>query len=327
LLNNGITAVHSMDGDLEHMEIFLELERSKLLKMRLFIPFTMFPTTPMSRVSEALEMRKRTQDLVKGGFCKFFLDGVVETSTAFMLDSYEGAKNRGYLQWDPELYKAAVALCYENDLGVATHAVGDGAVRFALDTYEAVSKQHAKSTTMPRIEHVEVAHLDDLPRFAKLGVTASMQCLHVVLEWDLNTTWNKQVGRERFERSWPLKWLQQHGACVVFGSDHPIVSCSVIEALQVTLMREGINLDHKDFKARVCEILHAFTTTPALLESPHVCPTSNPLLGIPHLKRGRLCVGCAADIVVLSANVLQTPLEQMDTIHVVQTIFSGETQL
>ena len=80
--------------------------------------------------------------------------------------------------FEPERFAAIATEADRRGLQVAVHAIGDGAVRIVLDGYEAALKANGRRDSRHRVEHVEVIHPDDIPRFAELGVIASMQPPH-----------------------------------------------------------------------------------------------------------------------------------------------------
>ena len=125
---------------------------------------------------------------------KFLLDGVIEAHTAAMLEPYENdPSNRGLLYFDPEKYKEGVMQLDRLGFPISTHAIGDRAIRLALDAYEAANKANGRTECGTRSSTLRIPSAQDIPRFGKLGVIASMQPLH--------TTPNRQqfwaLGRER----------------------------------------------------------------------------------------------------------------------------------
>ena len=140
--------------------------------------------------------RKRFHDdWIDVNSVKFYLDGVVESHTAAFLDPYTDEPSRGFSFWDPGKYKAAVAELDKKGLQLYTHAIGDYAVRTALDAYEFAERENHSKDHRNRVEHVETIAAADIPRFGKLGVIASMQPLHAYPDADTLEVWARNAGR------------------------------------------------------------------------------------------------------------------------------------
>src|SRR5690606_28903397 len=107
-----------------------------------------------------------------------FMDGVLESYTALMVDDYAtDAGNRGSALYTAEQFNALAAEADRLGLQIFVHACGDGAVRRTLDGYAHARRVNGVRDSRHRVEHIEVIHPDDIPRFAELGVIASMQPL------------------------------------------------------------------------------------------------------------------------------------------------------
>src|SRR5690349_4396812 len=141
----GITSVHNMNGDMEELMAYAALEDTGEMNMRVYVPYHVKPETTEEMLSEAGEMAKVQMDYVRGGAAKFFMDGVWESYTAFNIDPYADEPD---LMADPiftlEHFTRMASLCDKMGLQVAVHCCGDGAVRQALDGYEAIQKLNGK---------------------------------------------------------------------------------------------------------------------------------------------------------------------------------------
>jgi hypothetical protein len=157
-------------------------------------------------------------DFYRVGAVKLFADGTLGSRTAALLDPYEGTTDRGMDLMSPADLARAVARAAAAGLSVAIHAIGDRAVRAALDAIEASAPALARLALPPRLEHVQLLHPDDLPRFARLGAWASVQPAHCVSDIELAVRgWGARV-----ERSYPWGSLLAAGASLAFGSDAPV---------------------------------------------------------------------------------------------------------
>src|SRR5207237_9688206 len=131
---------------------------------------------------ELLSLPHRGGPWISAGIVKAFADGVIETGTAAMLTPYEGLTAAqpgayGYPYWEPGELAAAVGVADRRGWQVQVHAIGDGAVRTALDAFEQAEAAKGPRDRRHRIEHIETIDAADIPRFGSLGVVASMQPL------------------------------------------------------------------------------------------------------------------------------------------------------
>jgi predicted amidohydrolase YtcJ len=170
---------------------------------------------------------------------KFFLDGVVESHTAAMLAPYsDDPKQIGSMRWDVERYRQNVLALDKAGVQIYTHAIGDKAVRTALDAYEAAAKVNGTREARHRIEHIETISTEDIPRFGTLGVIASFQPLHAYPDEDTLDVWLKNVGEERGTRAWAWQSISRAGGRLAFGSDWPVVTLNPWYGVQNALTRQ-----------------------------------------------------------------------------------------
>ena len=216
----GITAVHMMDGSSETHEMLRRLESRKDLTMRIIAPFWIKPETSVEEMLAFTALRDERGRLWRGGVAKFFIDGVIDTGTAWLDDPDTLGDGLEPFWPDPAAYDAAVALFAEAGFQVVTHAIGDRAVRRALNAYRTAD---SAPRVHHRVEHEETLKDEELARFAAEGVSASMQPLH--MQWlrpDMSDSWSRRLGLERSARGFRIKDLLRAGAAVALGSDWPI---------------------------------------------------------------------------------------------------------
>jgi len=227
-------------GDFTALDAYDELRRSGQLTMRFYIGARIEPPTLANQMQKIKDARSRYHDeWLSAGAAKFFLDGVIESHTAAMLAPYADDPGKsGSLWWDPENYEQAVAELEGSGVQVYTHAIGDRAVRLALDAYEAASKSGRTHDPRPRIEHIETISARDIPRFGQLGVVASFQPLHAYPDDDIEKAWAPHVGPERAQRAWAWRSIEQTGGVLAFGSDWPIVTQNPWLGVQNALTRQ-----------------------------------------------------------------------------------------
>jgi predicted amidohydrolase YtcJ len=164
---------------------------------------------------------------------------VIESHTAAMLEPYsDDPSTKGTLFWNPDSYKAAVAALDKRGLQIFTHAIGDYAVRTALDAYEEAAKANHTSDRRHRVEHIETISASDIPRFGTLGVIASMQPLHAYPDEDTLNVWLKSAGPDRASRAWPWHSIAAAGGRLAFGSDWNVVTLNPFDGLQNAVTRQ-----------------------------------------------------------------------------------------
>ncbi len=170
---------------------------------------------------------------------KFMVDGVVESHTASLLAPYSDDPSKtGRLFWDPEKYDGAVTELDKRGFQIFTHAIGDKGVRTALDAYEFAGKRNHTKNHRNRIEHIETIAAEDIPRFAKLGVIASMQPLHSKPDDDTLNVWARNLGPDRASRAWSWNSIREAGGHYAFGSDWPIVTLNPWIGIQTAVTRQ-----------------------------------------------------------------------------------------
>jgi predicted amidohydrolase YtcJ len=216
----GLTGVHVMDGTPETFALLGELEERGDLTLRMVVALSQRPDMSSEHRQELVSMRDARGLLWRAGAAKFFIDGTVEAGTAWLFEpDSKGECTRPY--WpDPQEYADTVSLFARAGFQCVTHAIGDRAVKAALDAYLAAG--HAPGVRH-RIEHIETVRNEELVRFAPEQVVASMQPVIMAMSYDAEAPmWPARLGPERAARGWRYGELLRSGATVVLGSDWPI---------------------------------------------------------------------------------------------------------
>jgi predicted amidohydrolase YtcJ len=309
----GITGVHAMDGTPREYGLLRDLEASGDLALRAVVPLWQKPDMSMDEMREQLPLRDERGRLWRGGVAKFFIDGVVESGTAWLVEPDTlGGGTRPY--WpDPGVYQDAVAMFAGAGFQCVTHAVGDRAVRAALDAYQAAGPAPA---CPHRIEHIETAQDVDIARFAPEGVAASCQPLH--MQWhedDESDVWTRRLGRERSDRGWRTADLRRAGVPVALGSDWPVATHDPRVGMAWTRLRRRPG----DREARVwgpeqrldpMDTLLGYTQVPALVVGEQE-------------RAGRIAEGFNADISGFAMDLLSCDADELPDLPVVLTVVDG----
>jgi predicted amidohydrolase YtcJ len=243
--------------------------------------------------------------------------GVIESHTAALLEPYaDDPSTKGSLFWDPGKYKDAVAELDKRDFQIYSHAVGDYAVRTALDAYEVAAQHNHTKDRHHRIEHIETIAPADIPRFGKLGVIASMQPLHAYPDEDTLGVWAGNIGPERASRAWLWKDIAQRGGRYTFGSDWPIVTLNPWEGIQTAVTRQTsdgkpANGFVPSQRLTVAQAVEGYTIDAAYAG---------------HLEKteGSLETGKVADVIMIDRNIFEVDPHTIDQTKVVLTIVGGK---
>lgn len=311
----GITSIQNMDGNLYQLEILEEIENTSGLPVRVRMPYHMKNFMPLSDLADkAAAWRDRFHtDRLRCDFVKMFIDGVTEGESAVFLDDYAHKPGwKGDPLFSQEHLNQIVTEADRLKLPVAVHAIGDGAVRMVLDAYEVAAETSGSRDARNRIEHIEVVHPDDVPRFNSLGVIASMQPTHppgnagLPLEPYLSF-----IGRDRWPLAFAWRTLADAGTEIVFATDWPVSPLDPMGCIQDAMTRQRWADDLPDQRLTLTETLAAYTSTGAHVE-------------FMEDRKGMLKPGYLADIVLLSGDVEATASEHLASIRPVVTICDGK---
>jgi len=237
----GVVRVHIAGSDNAYLDIYDEIRQKGALTVRFYSAGSAEAPELTPAAVEMMEQNRRKyhDEWLDTGAVKFYLDGVIEAHTAAMLAPYsDDPAQSGHPTWNPAKYKQAVAELDRRGFQLFTHAIGDRAIRLALDAYEEANKANGRKDARDRVEHIEDPSADDIPRFGKLGVIASMQPLHAYPNDNILNVWARNVGPERALRAWPWHDIAAAGGRLALGSDWPVVTLNPWGGFQVLLTRQ-----------------------------------------------------------------------------------------
>jgi hypothetical protein len=239
------------------------------------------------------------------------MDGVIESYTGLLVDDYAGQPgHKGEANYTVEHFERMAIEADRLGLQIFTHAVGDGAVRRTLDAYEKSQRVNGRRDSRHRVEHIELIHPDDLYRFAKLGVIASMQPLHAPLATGDPDPWPSRVGEGRWGCSFAWRALRQAGAHLVFGSDWPVVSQNPMLGLFTALNRKPWRSGLPEQRQSLAEAIAGYSRDAAYAE-------------FQEHEKGQLRVGMLADMVLLSTDIEAIPVEEIGQVEAALTMCDG----
>jgi predicted amidohydrolase YtcJ len=290
-----------------------ELEARGDLTMRVWVPLEQPPGVTDDEVAAHLALRDEGGRRWRAGVAKFFIDGVVEPGTSWLYEP-DTAGGSTHPFWPSEQrYAEVVGRFIGADFQIATHAVGDRAVRAALDAYRA----GAPPTGHHRIEHIETLQDHDLPRFAAEGVAASLQPLHMEnMSGDQSDLWSRMLGPERCERAFRTRDLADSGAIVALGSDWPVARFDPRRGMGwARLRREPGEPEQMPYVANqalaAIETLHGYTTAPARIVGEAD-------------RSGMIRPGYRADLSGFAGDPVETDADALPDLPVTLTVVDGE---
>ncbi len=315
---HGLTSAVNASGDIVEMELYDELRQQGELTVRMYTAMMMEPELSEKTLASYEENRRRFHDKwVRAGAIKAFMDGVVESYTAAMLEPYaDDPKLTGALNYAPEQFRNNVVELDRRRFQVITHAIGDRAIRTALDAYQAAEEANGPRDRRFRIEHIEIADPADIKRFGPLRVIASMQPYHAYPDADTLTVWAPHIGPARLPWAFPWHDLAAAGAKLAFGSDWSVVSLDPFIGIQNAVTRQDWDGRPPDGfvagqKVTLDQALAAYTRDAAYAE-------------FEESVKGTLEPGKLADVLVLSQNLFEKkPLDIRKT-TVLLTIVGGK---
>ena len=253
---------------------------------------------------------------------KFFADGILENFTGAVLEPYRDrhglpTSNRGDSLIEPAAFASAVARLDALGFQVHVHAIGDRAVREALDAIEVARRANGTSDTRPQIAHLQLVHPDDLGRFRALDVVADVQAYWAVHEDQMEELTIPFVGPERAGRMYPIGSLLRAGATIAMGSDWSVSTADPL--LQMEVAVERVSDEHRgrrpaflpDERIGLDDALASFTLGSAW---------ANHLDG----EVGSIEVGKAADLAVLDRDLFDRGAGAIGEARVIATFIDGK---
>ena len=245
---------------------------------------------------------------------KFYMDGALGSRGAALLEPYhDDTQNVGLLFQSPEAFTADVRRALECGFQVNTHAIGDRANRVVLDAYEAAMQATGRTAGRHRVEHAQILALSDIPRFAALGVIASVQPTHATSDM----YWAEdRVGPARIAGAYAWRALLRSGARLALGSDFPVEQVNPLLGFYAAITRQ----DAEGFPPGSWQPGEVLTRDEALrgftLDAAYAA--------FMEADAGSLTPGKYADFVLLSRDIMTIPASEILETEVVATYVAGE---
>ena len=311
----GLTSVHDAGvGEDELESLARALAATPQLRVYAALHLERDPTPDTLGRQEELR-RRYSGPRLRIGAVKGYVDGVVESKTAAMFEPYTGGGSGAPL-WTQEELDRAVAAYDKAGWQVMLHAIGDRGVDMALTAFERAAQKNTTRGRRHRVEHIEVARLADLLRFKAADVVASTQAIFAYPDPNSLGVYVPTLGPERAHRALAWKAIDDAGAVQAFGSDWPVYRADVVRGIATAVTRttlQGTPAGGWEPQQRIPveAALRHFTRDAAYAEHAEA-------------ERGTLAKGRAADLVVLSQDLLSIPPERIKDTKVMLTVLAGQ---
>jgi hypothetical protein len=325
LLKVGITS--AVDAWIEPgmAEVYIEAAKAGKLSVDMSLCFLAVAGQWEENVGYHKELRTQIEALPKSAnleakTIKFLLDGALSSGTAALMDPYlDDPTTSGLLMWEEDDLLNALCIFDDLDFQVHLHAIGDAAVRQALDAIEAMQRVNPRRDRRPVIAHAQLIHPDDVERFRRLGVIANYQPLWTYLDPMNKELILPRLGQERNNRQYPLRTMLDAGVMISYGSDWPVTSHVPLQALAVPVHRQSPD----GFPAEGWSKHEAIT----IEESMTFYTRNVAFQTFREESLGRLEVGMRADFVILDRNPATTSAQQIRELEIVALYRKGQPVL
>jgi predicted amidohydrolase YtcJ len=315
-LRKGVTSFHDAGASFSDIDFFKRLADEGALPVRLYVMVRRVSNDEMTEKLPQYRTIGYGSDFLTVRSIKRQIDGALGPHGAWLLEPYaDMPQSAGLNLEDVDDIRRTAELALQHDFQLNTHAIGDRANRVVLDIYEDAFARHGVDgrDLRWRIEHAQHIDPEDVPRFASLGVIASMQGIHGTSDgpWVL-----RRLGERRAEEGAYLwRTLIEHGVLVTNGTDAPVEDIDPIASFYASVSRRMADGDVFFPAQRMTreEALYSYTM-------------ANAIAAFEEELKGSITPGKLADLVVLSADIMQVPEEQIPGVRVDYTIVGGQTR-
>lgn len=310
LAERGVTSAQNMGYSWNDLAIFERAHKAGRMITRMY---AVVPLATWEQLRDTVAARGHGDEWVRIGGLKGFVDGSLGSHTAAMLEPFTDApKDTGLFVTPPESLYARTSGADKAGLHVMVHAIGDRAIRIQLDNFARVEKENGPKDRRFRIEHAQHIAPSDIPRFATLGVIASMQPYH---EMDDGRWAERVIGHERSKTTYAFKSILDAGARLAFGSDWSVAPPTPIEGIFGAVTRETLDGKHPggwipEQKISVEDALRAYTSGSAYAS-------------FEENIKGTLEPNKLADFVLIDRDLTRIPPAQIRDARIMMTVVGG----
>jgi len=316
-LSYGLTTIHDAGSRLDTIEVWKSLYAQGKLQVRIY-EFARWPGEAVDRLlAEGPQIGLFNNHLTIRGI-KITIDGALGSRGAALLEKYSDENTSGLLIYKDEQIYPIIKSATEKGIQMAIHAIGDAANRRVLDLFERALKDvppanRAIRDPRHRIEHAQIVHPDDLPRFKTLGIIPSMQPSHAIGDLHFAV---RRLGLERMREGYAWRSFIDQGCWIAGGSDAPVEEGNPMIEFYAACARKdttGFSAQgwHPELKMSRDEALRCLTLWGAYA-------------AFEEDIKGSISVGKLADLVVLDDDLMTAPENKLHRIQVLMTIIGGD---
>jgi len=309
----GVTSVQ-VPGSAD-FSVYEKLQKDGELTSRIDIGKSLTGDTAL--LKKYLELEKqypREGNWIRFGYLKAFIDGTIGSGTALMFEPFsDNPKSSGLSMMPYEEFENMVVTADKLGFQIGVHAIGDKGNNWTLNAFEKAQNVNGKRDSRHRNEHAQTLQPSDIPRFAKLGVIASMQPTHCISD---KKFCEKRIGTERAKGAYAWKSLADAGATLAFGTDYQVEPLNPMEGLYAAVTRkdrlgeEGEGW-HPEQKIKMEEAIKYYTLGSAYSQ-------------FMENRKGMIKPGFLADIVILDNDLMTIPENEIMKTKVDYTITGGK---
>ena len=310
---DGVTSIQMPGGgDAGYMQ-----QRKNEGKLTLRIDVAGLLTDDIKKLQEYDNLRKeypREKNWIRFGYVKGFIDGTLGSATALFFEPFEDEpETSGLSQMPYEKLEKKVLLCDSVGFQIGIHAIGSKANNWVLNAYEKAGEVNGRKKSRHRIEHAQILIKEDIPRFAELGVIASMQPTHCITD---KRFCEKRIGKERSKYAYPWKSLLNAGTKIAFGTDYSVEPLNPMEGLYAAVTRKDRMGEEGDGwfpeeKLSMEEAIRLYTLGSAYAQ-------------FMEDRKGIIKEGYLADMVILDHDLFNIPEDEIMKTKVDYTIVGGK---
>ncbi len=312
-MRSGVTSIQVPSGD--DFDIYQKFKDMDKLTLRVYCGGSL--TTDRQKLRRYTELQKkypRDGNWIRFGYLKGFIDGTLGSGTALFFEPYVDAPEKtGLAQMAYEELEKLVVTLDKAGFQIGIHAIGDKANHWVLDAYEKAQQLNGRRDSRHRIEHAQVLHGHDIPRFAALGVIASMQPTHCITDKRFA---EKRIGTERCKGAYAWQRLLDAKAAIAFGTDYPVEPINPLEGLYAAVARkdrvgEPGNGWFPDQRLSMEQAIELYTLGSAYAE-------------FMEDRKGMIKEGYLGDVVIFNKDLMTIPHDQIMSAKVDYTIVGGK---
>ena len=310
LLSEGITGVHDAGIGVMNAEVYMSMADDGELGVRIYA-MTGGAGDVLDTIGKPITAYGN--DRLDIASVKLYTDGALGSRGAAMIEPYsDDPENRGLPFWTQSQLDAMVEKAHSMGFQVGIHAIGDLGNRMALDAFDK-AQRGKPSPLRNRIEHSQIVTLDDIPRFAELGIIASMQATHATSDKNMA---EDRVGPDRILGGYAWRRMLDAGVVLANGSDFPVELSNPFHGLYASITRQGRDGQpdggwYADQALTRAEALHSYTYAGAYAARQED-------------RLGSLEPGKWADFIVIDRDYFTVPASEIDDIVVLETWVAGE---